>query len=39
MNAEGRSPKTRCRHQLVPIVPRPETVEGWVNHLFCPLVR
>ena len=39
MNAEGRSPKTRCQYQLVPLGPRPETVEGRVNHPFCPLTR
>jgi hypothetical protein len=27
----------RCRHQLVPLCPRPETTEGRAKYLFCPL--
>jgi hypothetical protein len=33
------SPRMRCRHQLVPLCPRPETAEGRVNSLFCPLTQ
>jgi hypothetical protein len=37
--AESPRPSTRCRHDLVPLVPRPASVEGRVNYLFCPLTR